>query len=75
VTIIEIGALYVVLLHIIPLLNLQCNVPLTRGPSAIAESVRLLFISASSLFFIAELHGLNSYKVSSVTCTGTSTTV
>jgi len=31
------GSLYIVQLQTVRLLNLQCNVPLTRGPSAIAE--------------------------------------
>jgi len=36
------GAVYTVLLQTIHLLNLQCNVPLTRDSSAIAEPLVLL---------------------------------
>jgi len=42
------GAFYTVQLQIIYLLNLQCNVPLMRGPSAIAESL-VRFIKSTHL--------------------------
>jgi len=51
------GAFCIVQLLIIHLLNLQCNVPLMRGPSAIAES-----IVKSNLLYIIMLQMLTQQK-------------